>query len=324
MLACFLCLSHRRSVVAEVGGRDSRKFQNRNAVTTHTTRKLFVTVKNGLPSYIMKTDHMEQTASKGTGPLSAKQEEMWLLNNQLLLSSYFSQEDTSKMIAWVEEIARWPVVDGKYLNYYEVIENRPRISRTENFLPYHTAFRDFIRASGIFDIVEELLGEQVVLFKEKINYKYPGTGEYPAHQDVHAYDTSPYAFQPYHRNVTIFLDEATVENGCMELGWGHPKNKVLDRHPNGALLDYEVQRLDWRPLPCPAGSVFVFDMFWPHLSRINTSALPRRSIFMTFNGISKGDLREAHYRDRASSKPNSREIKSNLVSQTRLFSDKVS
>jgi hypothetical protein len=52
--------------------------------------------------------------------------------------------------------------------------------------------------------------------------------------------------------------------------------------------------------------------------------LPRRSIFMTFNGISKGDLREAHYRDWASSKPNSREIKSNLVSQTKLFSDKVS
>jgi ectoine hydroxylase-related dioxygenase (phytanoyl-CoA dioxygenase family) len=271
----------------------------------------------------METERIERVSSKKPCPLSADQMRMWNENNYLLLPSYFSQEDTNKMIDWVEEIGHWPLVAGKYLNYYEMIGGEPHISRTENFLPFHPEFRALIHDSGIFEIVAEILGEPVVLFKEKINYKYPGTGEYPPHQDVHAYDTSPYAFQPYHRNVTVFLDEATEENGCMELGWGHPKNTVLDRHPNGALVEREVQRLEWRPIPCPAGSVFVFDMFWPHKSKVNRSPFPRRSIFMTFNGISRGDLREAHYKDRASNKPNSREIKSNLVTQTKLLSNKV-
>ena len=270
----------------------------------------------------MKTESAEQVSSEGSARLSPEHRRMWDENNYLLLPSYFSEEDTRRMIDWVEEIARWPVVEGKYLNYYEMIEGLPRISRTENFLPFHPEFRDLIQTSGIFEIVAEIVGESVVLFKEKINYKYPGTGEYPPHQDVHAYDSSPYAFQPYHRNVTIFLDEANEGNGCMELGWGHPKNRILDRHPSGALVEREVEKLEWRPLPCPAGSVVVFDMFWPHMSKVNKSQLPRRSVFMTFNGISKGDLREAHYKDRASGKPNSREIKSNLVNQTKLFKDK--
>ncbi len=250
--------------------------------------------------------------------LSREERGHWDENDFVLLPSYFDAADTARMIAWVEAIAHWPIVDGKYLNYYEIIDSEPRISRTENFLPYHAEFNRFLRASGLFEIVAELLGESPVLFKEKINYKYPGTGAYPAHQDVHAYDTSPYAFQPYHRNVAIFLDEATPENGCMELGWGYEKNKIYDRHPSGAILERECERLSWKPLPCPAGSVFVFDMYWPHLSQVNGADKPRRSIFLTFNGASKGDLREAHYRDRASGKPNSREIKSNLIVQTKL------
>jgi len=254
--------------------------------------------------------------------LSPQQMQFWKENDYVLLPSYFTPEQTQQMIKWVEDIAKWPVVEGKYFNYYEMINNEARISRTENFLAYHSDFNKMVRTSGLFEIMDEILGEPTVLFKEKINYKYPGTGEYPPHQDVHAADSSIYAFQPYHRNITIFLDEATEENGCMELGSGYKKNEILDRYPNGSILETEAAKLDWKPLLCPKGSVFIFDMFWPHLSKVNKSNSPRRSIFMTFNGISKGDLREAHYIDRAKSKPNSREIKSNLVNQTNLFSAK--
>lgn len=250
--------------------------------------------------------------------LKNEQLQFWRRNDYLVLPSFFSPSDVKKMLNWVLEIEKWPLKEGQHLNYYEVFGEEKRISRTENFLPYHKEFQELIKNSGIFEIMEHILEEPVVLFKEKINYKYPGTGEYPPHQDVHAHDTSPYAFQPYHRNVTIFLDDATVENGCMELGWGYEKNKILDRYPNGAIREAEIEKLDWKPVECPGGSLFIFDMFWPHRSKVNTSSVPRRSIFMTFNGISKGDLREAHYKDRASGKPNSREIKSNLVVQTLL------
>ncbi|MBL8642584.1 MAG: phytanoyl-CoA dioxygenase family protein [Rhodospirillaceae bacterium] len=265
----------------------------------------------------MQSTSLKQAKSLASA-LTPEQMKFWADHDYILIPSFFSKADVEKMRGWVEDIAKWPLAEGKYLNYFEMIDGKPYISRTENFLPYHPEFKALIESSGIFEIVETILGEPVVLFKEKINYKYPGTGEYPPHQDVHAFETSPLAFQPYHRNVTIFLDDATIENGCMELGWGYEKNKVLGRFPTGAIYEEEVQKLDWRPLPCPAGSLFVFDMFWPHRSAVNNSPDPRRSIFMTFNGISKGDLRAAHYADRASGKAKSREIKSNLVVQTNL------
>lgn len=277
------------------------------------------------PGRIQETLEMNATSqgsNTATAPvagyLTPEQLEHWRKYDFLGLPTWFSHEAVEQMLRWVEEIERWPIAENRHFNYYEIVDGARRLSRTENFLPYHPDFRDFLAKSGVFEIACEILGEQVVLFKEKINYKFPGTGDYPPHQDVHAYDTSPYAFQPYHLNVAIFLDSADEANGCLELGWGYEKNTVLDRHPNGALLEEVIARLDWRPLPCPAGSLFIFNMFWPHRSGINLSSRPRRTIFLTFNGVSKGDLREAHYRDRASSRPNSREIKANLVSQTRL------
>jgi hypothetical protein len=256
--------------------------------------------------------------ARARSPLTETQLCFWKGNDYLVLPAFFGEADLAKMRTWVEEIAKWPLVENQYLNYFEMIDGKPHISRTENFLPYHAAFNRLIRESGIFEAMEQILGEPVILFKEKINYKYPGTGAYPPHQDVHAYDTSPLAFQPYHRNVAIFLDPATIENGCMELGLGYPPNQVLERYPNGEIKEDVAAKLDWKPIECPAGSVFIFDMFWPHRSAVNNAAYPRRSIFLTFNGVSHGDLREAHYKDRASGKAKSREIKPNLVVQALL------
>jgi ectoine hydroxylase-related dioxygenase (phytanoyl-CoA dioxygenase family) len=239
-----------------------------------------------------------------------------------MIPSYFGPEALERMLGWVREIERWPLAQGRHLNYYEVLGEEKFLSRTENFLPFHEPFKVFLRESGVFEMVMEILGEPVVLFKEKINYKYPGTGAYPAHQDVHAHDTSPYAFQPYHKNVVIFLDESDEKNGCLEFGWGYQENHILDRYPTGAIKEHEIAKLDWRKLPCPAGSMLFFDMYWPHRSPVNSSGRPRRTIFLTFNGVSKGDLREAHYKDRASGKAKSREIKSDLVVQTLLFPPK--
>lgn len=236
----------------------------------------------------------------------------------LVLNDFFTPEDVSKMITWIEEIAQWPVTEGQHLNYYEVSEDKKRLSRTENFLPFHQEFKSFLNQKGAMKVFEDIFGEDVILFKEKINYKYPNTGEYPPHQEVHASELSELAFQPYHRNMAIFLDDSNRGNGCLELGYGFEKNKILPHHSNGELTEEIVDSLEWKPLELKSGSVLLCDMFWPHRSSENKSQGPRRTIFLTVNGKSKGDLRNAHFQDRASGKPKTREISPKLVVQTLL------
>lgn len=241
----------------------------------------------------------------------------WDKNGFIVLPSFFSADEINQVAQWVEEIAARPVKEGEHLNYYEMVGSKARISRTENFLPYHKGLRQFISESKLNAILEQLLGELAILFKEKINYKYTGTGKYNPHQDIHAFDTSPLAFQEYHYNCAIFVDDATIENGCFEIVPGY-KNELLGRNRDGSIIDEIANELPWQAVEVKAGSVMIFNCWVPHKSERNMSASPRRSIYLTFNGVSKGDLREAHYQDRASGKGKTREINSELFIQKNI------
>ncbi len=243
--------------------------------------------------------------------LNHEQMQTWKKNGYLVLPSFFSTKEVAQLAGWAEEIRDWPSVEGQHLNYYELVDGKKTLSRTENFLPFHPGFRQLIQESRLFGMLEEIVGEPVLLFKEKINYKYPGTGCYAPHQDIHAFDTSPLAFQHYHINAALFLDEATLENGCFEVVPGF-EGKVLDRNPNGSIVEEIAGSLDWIPVNATPGTVLIFNCYVPHRSALNTSIKPRRTVYFTFNGVSKGDLREAHYKDRASGKGKTREINSAL------------
>jgi ectoine hydroxylase-related dioxygenase (phytanoyl-CoA dioxygenase family) len=161
-------------------------------------------------------------------------------------------------------------------------------------------------------MMEQLFGEPAFLFKEKINYKYPGTGKYNPHQDVHAYDKSKLAFQPYHLNCAVFIDESNEKNGCFEVVSGY-EGKVFERNSDGSIISDISEQLPWVLMEANPGSVLIFNMWVPHKSERNKSDRPRRVLYLTFNGVSKEDLREAHLKDRALKKGQTREINPDLI-----------
>jgi ectoine hydroxylase-related dioxygenase (phytanoyl-CoA dioxygenase family) len=253
--------------------------------------------------------------------LTPEQYAIWEAHGYLVIPDFFSSDKVKTMRSWIDEIQNWPIAEGRHLNYYEVGEGEQRLSRTENFIPFHDGFQNMLEDARVYDAMADVIGEPVLLFKDKINYKHPGTGEYPPHQEVHAANTAPYAFQPYHKNMVVFVDDSDVANGCLELGHGFTPEEFLETLPSGTIKEEISSRLTWKPLEVKAGSVLIFNMFWPHRSSVNNSERSRRTLFLTFNGVSRGDLRQNHYEDRASGKPNTREIKDNLVVQTRLDID---
>jgi hypothetical protein len=61
--------------------------------------------------------------------------------------------------------------------YEEVNSEGKRVlCRTENFANSHTGFNSFLRGQRATSVLQQLAGEEMLLFKEKINYKLAGSG----------------------------------------------------------------------------------------------------------------------------------------------------
>lgn len=219
----------------------------------------------------------------------------------LIVPGLFDQAMMAKISAWVEEMRQRPEVPGEHMAYYEDHLHEPDVrvlSRIENFCPFHPDLNRLLNAPPVLDYIDQLFGEPALLFKDKLNFKLPGADGFKAHQDVQAgWDT----YGSLHITMLISIDDATPENGCLEL--------VAGKHSAGLLGP------KWQPLaddtfdepyvsyPTRSGDAVFFDSFTPHRSAPNTTSKPRRILYVTYNRVSDGDSRAQYYADKRENYP---------------------
>ena len=191
--------------------------------------------------------------------------------------------------SWVEEVAAWPDGDGPWLHHRELTDTGPQLCRTENFVPFHAGLRALLTTGGMLDTASALLGEPAVLYKEKINYKLPGGAGYAPHQDAPAY-----RFVQTHVSCMVAVDDATVDNGCLEVASGQ-HHELLAMDDAGCIRADVVASLDWQPVEVRAGETLWFHSRTPHRSGPNLGTRPRRALYPTYNAAAEGDLRAAYY-----------------------------
>jgi hypothetical protein len=51
------------------------------------------------------------------------------------------------------------------------------LCRTENYANYHSGLNGLLRGKKLLGLLKQLSGEDMLLFKEKINYKLAGSGK---------------------------------------------------------------------------------------------------------------------------------------------------
>ncbi len=216
------------------------------------------------------------------------QQQHWADNGWLHVPAVLSGDTVDSLDGWVSEVESWATGAGPGLHHFEATAAGPRITRSEDFVPYHDRLRSLILEGSVPSMVGEILGEPAGLFKEKINYKYPGGAGYAPHQDATAYPLGS-----RHVSVMLSLDAATVESGCLWFApapWG----RIL-ANTSGRIDDEVARELEWSPLPAAPGDVVLFDAFTPHFSRTNESVHRRRALYLTYTPASDGDLRTAYY-----------------------------
>lgn len=260
----------------------------------------------------------------------AEQGKFFKENGYLWIKDFFSDEQVALLRKWADEIhadslemTRLSKESGLSLqtlfqalpgNLIVVPESRDPnlICRAEDLSSCFPGLYAFISGTAT-EYASRVLGEPYVLYKDKINFKWPGGGAFSPHQDYPAYELLG---ARQHVTAMISIDAATEENGCLYIAekWteafeGDPRLDPEALKAGRAVLPYVVggsahgsidpeccAKIQWIALETSPRDLVLFDSFIPHYSEPNRSDHSRRAMFFTHNRLAEGNFRTAYYR----------------------------
>lgn len=226
--------------------------------------------------------------------LSPEQLQHWQENHYVVLDNLFSPDGKKNIVQYANEVLSLPETKGKWMQYFEKDkQGEKQLCRIENFLDFHDGFNEIASGERSVDVVSTLMGEEAVLFKEKINVKLPGGAGFTPHQDAPAFISFK---QHFHITMMIAIDEATLANGCLKIakGFNHQLT-TLPQNSDGSIESSALTDVNWQPLMAQPGDVVLFDSYVPHFSEVNTTDSSRRAIFITYSRLSDGPSRRSDY-----------------------------
>ncbi len=185
-----------------------------------------------------------------------------------------------------------------------------KVCRAEDLLTCYPELHSFVYGT-LTSYLSYLFGEPYVLFKDKINFKWPGGGAFPPHQDFPAFEF----FGPKeHITAMVCIDEATIENGCLQIAHHWKDIESIEKNviqqgayvlpyvvggPSHGTIQKEIcDQIIWLPILAKPGDVVFFNSYVPHYSETNQSHSPRRAMFFTHNRLRDGEYKTAYYRSK--------------------------
>lgn len=225
------------------------------------------------------------------------------LDGYLHVPGFFSGDELAELRRYVGEIERSPECSGNLMMYFETsrLDNESRIlSRVEDFARNHDGMNAMLADAGRSALMEftssVVRRDRLTLFKDKINLKLPGGDGQRAHQDSAA---GWQRYADWFISVAVFIDDATVDNGCLEVAAG--------QHTQGLLGDVwapiDHLPLEYKAIEARAGDLILFDSYVPHRSAANMSPKSRRALFVTYNDAHAGDHRAQYFQDKRNNFP---------------------
>ncbi len=223
-------------------------------------------------------------------------------NGFIVVRGMYSRPEVQQLSDWIDELSGRKPEFGKQMVYMEdsLFETGKRVlSRIEKFVEYHGGLKNFVYDPRMTGRARELLNDEAVLFKEKINFKLSGGGGFAPHQDIQpGWDE----YAPFFLSVLITIDNSTVENGCLELAASHHTRGMIGKKWKPLEGD-ELNGIEFQSCPMEPGDVAFFDCFVPHQSKPNLTREARRNIYLTFNRMRDGNWREKYFADKRKSYP---------------------
>lgn len=158
---------------------------------------------------------------------------------------------------------------------------------------------------NIVNTARILLREEIAFFHGKVMLKEARSGgAWEWHQDYGYWYNQGFVF-PRMLSAFVALDEATIENGCLQVLKG---SHLLGRLEHGKVGDQTGTNIDriaqieplFERIHCTMkpGSVLFFHCNLLHTSAANDSDYPRRSFIVCYNALANPQLGTRHFEDR--------------------------
>jgi 2-aminoethylphosphonate dioxygenase len=191
-------------------------------------------------------------------------------------------------------------------------DKKDQVCRIEDYITPALSGKYMRYPDKVREFMTTLFGEPYALFKEKTNFKWPGGGAFPHHQDYPAYG---FLAPKTHATAMLTIDPATTENGCLQVAVDWPSSvqgcEGIDSEKlasgtavipfcegganNGSIKPEFINKLSWAEVRSNPNELLIFSSFVPHYSLINSSNKARRAMFLTHNRLAEGEQRKMYY-----------------------------
>jgi ectoine hydroxylase-related dioxygenase (phytanoyl-CoA dioxygenase family) len=169
------------------------------------------------------------------------------------------------------------------------------IRKIEPLIDISPVFTELASHPGVVDPIRAIFGEDLELFEDKLNLKLPGGSSYPWHQD---WNCCWRAHTDELITCFIYLDDADMSNGCLQVVPGSHLNKQIYPFKPGNRFEVDPACIDPSkvvPAPLRAGEMIFFDPYLLHYSDLNHGNMPRRAIIYTYNPARLGKINENRF-----------------------------
>lgn len=162
---------------------------------------------------------------------------------------------------------------------------KPVLIRIEKFTYLFPAWQRLILNGVVHRYASQLMGEEALLFKEKLILKPPGGAAIGPHQEMH---TDWPLYGDSFLVAAIAIDACTSENGCLQVSSGDHKRGLIGR-PELGIGTRQAEALSFREVHLRPGDCLFFDCWTPHRSGPNRTDSSRGILFLAYNRRSAGD-----------------------------------
>ena len=233
--------------------------------------------------------------------LNINQKNFYKKNGYLHISNLFTKKDLKKLNKYIQEIKDFREQKGRYMIYFDKIKQKNVLTRTENFLKYHKKITKLLLKNKVSSLVDQLLENKSVLFKDKINWKYPNANGFEPHQDAQVWEYLYPKIKSF-ISLAISVDKTNKKNGCLEVVKGKHFEGLLGNNKS-AIDKKTVKKMKWDSIYTKPGDLIFFDSYTPHRSGKNLSKKPRVMIYLTYNAKKDGNLKKEYFANKRKSFP---------------------
>nr|TFG52885.1 MAG: hypothetical protein E4H34_04410 [Hyphomicrobiales bacterium] len=200
----------------------------------------------------------------------------------------------------LHDCLRHGALDMERVAYRPTMDNAKTFERIDPVCDLSDVFSRVARDQRVLDLVAASLGDNPILLKDKLIYKFPGDSGYGLHQDYPYFGFAENNFDAV-MNVAVPIDPISLENGGLRFYLGchrslqpAPSDRPRDVDP-GVLKEAATFNAT-----VAAGTLLLFHSLTPHESGPNHTQHSRRVLFLTFIQNRHAGLREHYYSHRAS------------------------